>query len=91
MARMFGLKEFWGRHLDDEVQSVAGDVQGLLKFDNISPSEANVRDYVLQRARQEQNRIGRDGLAIVKSFFYEHIANTPVLLAQVVRTCSQGM
>jgi len=90
MARMFGLSEFWGSFLDDEVQSVAGDVQGWLQYDCKPPSEVNVRDYVLRRARQERSRIGRDGLAIVKSFFYEHIAQTPLLLAQVVRTCSRG-
>ena len=90
MARIFGLNDFWGSFLDDEVQSVASDVQGWLKDDGRSPSEANTRDYVLRRARQERNRIGRDGFAIVKSFFYEHIAQTPVLLAQIVRTCSEG-
>lgn len=90
MERMFGLSEFWGKFLDDEVQSVASDVQGLLQFDGKKPSKANVKNCVLLRARQEQKKIGKDGLAIVKSFFYEHIAQTPGLLAQVVRTCSQG-
>jgi hypothetical protein len=90
MAKMFGLSNFWGKYLDDEVQSVAGDVQGWLQEDCKEPSEVNVRDYVLRCARQEKKRIGRDGLAIVKSFFYEHIAYTPVLLSQVVRTCEQG-
>lgn len=90
MARMFGLSDFWGKYLDDEVQSVAGDVQGWIREDGIEPSEANVRKLVLRRARQEKNRIGKDGLAIAKSFFYEHIANTPELLAQVVRTCAAG-
>jgi hypothetical protein len=90
MTRMFGLSEFWGSFLDDEVQSVAGDVQGWLQADEKPSSEANVRDYILRRAHQEQKRIGSDGLAIVKSFFYEHIAGTPLLLAQVVRTCTQG-
>jgi hypothetical protein len=90
MARMFGLSDFWGRFLDDEVQSIASDVQGLLQFDGKPPSEVNVRDRVLLLARQKRDKIGKDGLAIVKSFFYEHIALTPVLLAQVVRTCSQG-
>jgi hypothetical protein len=87
---MFGLSEFWGRSLDDEVQSVAGDVQGWLSDDGTPPSEVNVRDYVLRRSRQERKRIGTDALAIVKSYFYEHIAQTPVLLAQVVRTCKSG-
>jgi hypothetical protein len=86
----FGLGEFWGRNLDDEVQSVANDVIGMLQIDNQPATEANVRARVLLRARQERGRIGRDGLAIVKSFYYEHIANNPVLLAQVVRSCSQG-
>ena len=35
-----------------------------------------------------QRTLGHDGLAIVKFFFYEHIAETPVLLSQIVRTCS---
>jgi hypothetical protein len=90
LDQMFGLNEFWGRYLDDEVQSVAGDVDGWLKADGQPASEANVKAYVLRRAEQERNRRGRDGLAIVKSFFYQHIADTPVLLAQVVRTCTQG-
>jgi hypothetical protein len=90
MERLFGLSEFWGRFLDDEVQGVASDVQGWLKFDGKTPSEANVKDCVLQRASQERSHIGRRGLAIVKSFFYEHIANTPALLAQVVRICVYG-
>lgn len=90
MARMFGLSDFWGGFLDDEVQSVASDVQGLLQHEGAPPSEANVRERVLLLARQQQNRIGKDGLATVKSFFYEHIAYTPVLLAQVIRTCAAG-
>ena len=90
MARMFGLYEFWGGILDDEVQSVASDVWGLLQADGKPATEANVKDFVLRRARQEQGRIGRDGLAIAKSFFYEHIAQTPNLLAQVIRTCTRG-
>lgn len=90
MAQMFGLSELWGVFLDDELQSVAGDVQGWLHDDGKPPTEENVRDCVLRRARQEQKRIGRDGLAIVKSFFYEYIAQTPVLLAQVVRVCAHG-
>ena len=90
MARMFGLSDFWGGFLDDEVQNVAGDVQGWLAANAELPTEAKVRDYVMRRALQERKRVGRDGLAIVKSYFYEHIARTPVLLAQVVRTCVQG-
>lgn len=89
MAEMFGLSEFWGGFLDDEVQSVAADVQGWLQDDVKPPSKENVRDYILRCARQQRNKIGKDGLAIVKSFFYEHIANTPILLDQVVRTCEQ--
>jgi hypothetical protein len=90
MARMFGLSDFWGGILDDEVQSIANDVQGWLQYDGIEPSEENVRDCVLKRAHQEHSRIGRDALAIVKSFFYEHIAQTPLLLAQIVRACAEN-
>lgn len=90
MARMFGLSDFWGGSLDDEVQNVASDVQGWLAADAEQPTEAKIKDYVLRRASQERKRIGRDGLAIVKSYFYEHVAQTPVLLAQVVRACTQG-
>lgn len=43
--------------------------------------------YLEKDLEEERKRIGHDGLAIVKSFFYEHIANTPVLLDQVVRSC----
>lgn len=53
-------------------------------------TEDAVKDCVLELSRLKKNRIGRDGLAIAKSFFYEHIANTPILLAQVVRTCMEG-
>lgn len=91
MGKMFGLSKFWGEHLDDEVQSVAGDVQGMLAYDNKPPTESNVRNSILLRARQERTRIGKMGLSIARSFFYEHIANTPVLLAQVVRTCQIGL
>jgi hypothetical protein len=90
MARMFDLSDFWGGFLDDEVQNVASDVHGWLKKDGKQPTDATVKEYVLQRAHQEQGRIGKDGLAIAKSYFYEHIANTPVLLAQVVRICASG-
>lgn len=87
---MFGLSEFWGCSLDDEVQSVAGDVQGMLAYEGAPANETNVRDRIRLRADQERKRIGRDGLAIVKSHYYEHIAQTPVLLGQIVRTCAQG-
>jgi hypothetical protein len=90
MERMFGLSEFWGRYLDKEVQSLAGVVQGVLQFSGKPPSGENVKNCILLCAHQEQNRIGQDGLAIVKSFFYEHIAQTQVLLDQIVRTCSEG-
>ncbi|GFE60797.1 hypothetical protein [Geobacter sp. AOG2] len=90
MERMFGLSEFWGGFLDDEVQIIASDVQGLLQFDGKQPTEASVRACVLQRASQERNKIGKDALAIVKSFFYEHIAHTQVLLDQVIRVCVHG-
>jgi len=90
MARIFGLSEFWGSYLGDAVQNVATDVNGLLKFDNLFPTVANVRSRVELLARQIRGKIGREDLAISKSFFYEHIANTPVLLAQIVRTCTQG-
>lgn len=90
MERLFGLREFWGKFLDDEVQNVAGDVQGWLQEDGIPPTEFNVRDRILRRASQERRQIGRRGLAIVLSSFYEHIAQTPVLLAQIIRTCEQG-
>ena len=88
--KLFGLSEFWGRTLDDEVQNVAGDVQGWLSDDGIRPTEDNVKHYILKRARQERKRIGKDCLAVAKSYFYEHIAQTPTLLAQIVRTCSVG-
>lgn len=90
LERMFGLSDFWGGFLDDEVQSVAGDIQGWLQDDGKLATDEIVREYVLRRARQERGRIGRDGLAIVKSFFYEHIAQTQVLLDQIVRSCSLG-
>lgn len=90
MARMFDLGNFWGGFLDDEVQNIASDVQGWLKDDSKQPSEMNVKEYILKCARQARNRIGKDGLSIPKSFFYEYIAETPVLLAQVVRTCVNG-
>lgn len=90
MEKMFGLSEFWGQYLDDEVQGVASDVQGWILEDNRDLDEGTVRDYVLRRARQEQRQIGRSGLAIVKSFFYEHIANAPNLLEQIIRTCEYG-
>lgn len=90
MDAMFGLNEFWGRILDDEVQMLASDVQGTLSYSRTAVSENTVRAEVLQQARRTRNRIGVDGLAIVKSSFYEHIAATPSLLDQVVRICTQG-
>ena len=90
MERLFGLSAFWGGFLDDEVQGVASDVNGLLAFDNQPPTESNVQLRVLQIANQARNKIGRDPLAIVKSSFYEHIAQTPNLLTQIVRICQRG-
>lgn len=87
MERMFGLSEFWGRFLDAEVQLVAGDVAEELKCNSISPSDDSVRTCLLRICNRQRNRIGKDGLAIVKSFFYEHIANTPLLRQQILRTC----
>ena len=90
MARIFGLRAFWSGFLDDELQSLAADVAGCIKFDKKPPTEAIVRNEVVKRAKQERNRIGRDPLAIAKSFFYEHVAQTALLLGQIVRTCEQG-
>lgn len=90
LESMFGLSDFWGRYLDDEVQSVASEVSGWLRFNGTPATEANIKSHVLICAKQKRDRIGRDALAIVQSFYYEHIAQTPVLLAQVVRTCTQG-
>ena len=90
MESMFGLSDFWGRYLDDEVQNVASEVMGWLNFDGISATTANVQSRLRERARQESETIGCRSLAIVKSFFYEHIAATPTLLDQVVRICTRG-
>lgn len=85
MERMFGLSDFWGRYLDDELQMLSGDVRGMLEIDGVMPTMVSVQVCVLQRATQERRRIGKDDLAIVKSYFYEHVANTPVLLDQILR------
>lgn len=85
MERMFGLNNFWGRYLDDELQMLSGDVRGMLQVDGVLPTIASVRDRVLIRAAQERRRIGMDDLSIVKSYFYQHIANTSVLLEQILR------
>jgi len=90
MAQIFELSEYWGRYLDDAVQNVASDVNGLLEFDGVPRTAPNVISRLMLLSRQTRNKIGREDLAISKSFFYEHIANTPVLLAQIVRTCTQG-
>lgn len=87
MEKIFGLSEFWGQYLDDEVQGVANDVQGRIQEDNKAVNEGTVREEVLRLAKQEERRIGSNALAIVKSFWYRHIAKTPNLLKQVVRTC----
>lgn len=91
MAKMFGLGEFWGGFLDDEVQNVSSDVKGWLDSDGIASTQTNVHACLINLANQQGRRIGKDGLAIVKSYFFRHIANTPILLAQVVRSCTQGM
>lgn len=90
MERMFGLSEFWGGFIDDDVQGVASDVSGMLEFDNLPTTEENIRSRVLLLADQARRKIGRHPLAIVKSYFYAHIANTPVLFDQVVRICMRG-
>jgi hypothetical protein len=90
MNRMFGLTEFWSRDLDDELQSIASRVADILRNYNPNPSVADIINEVKKEARRTKNRIGRDTLAIVKSHFYDHIANTQTLLDQVVRTCKKG-
>jgi hypothetical protein len=90
LERMFGLSDFWGKFLDDELQNVAGDVDGLLSVDGTAPTEANVKAKLILLANLKRKKIGKDDLAIVKSAFYDHIAQDQTLLSQVLRTCSQG-
>lgn len=86
----FGLSEFWGGFLDDEVQSVANDIEGWMRVNGVVPNEANIKHHVSERARQETEKIGSNGLSIVRSFFYQHISQTPKLLEQIFRICTQG-
>jgi len=90
MERIFGLSEFWGGFLDDDVQGVASDVNGLLEFDSFPPTHDNIRSRLLLLADQARRKIGHDPLAIVRSYFYDHIASTPELFDQVVRICTRG-
>lgn len=84
MERMFGLAAFWGKYLHVEIQGLASIVQHWLMEEGVQPSEANIKIQILKLASQERDQIGRGDLAIVKSFFYEHIARNPILLAQIV-------
>lgn len=91
LDRLFDVTEFWGRMLDDELQLIASQIEQDLAEDGTTPTEAIVIQRLHRESRKMHARISRDGLAIVKSAYYAHIANTPSLLAQVMRTCSQGI
>lgn len=89
LEEMFGLSEFWSRYLDDELQFIAGEISDGMRADQITPTELAVRKCLQRKIVEKKREIGREGLAIVKSSFYEHILATPSLFAQVVRTCMQ--
>jgi hypothetical protein len=91
LEAMFGLSDFWGGYLDDEVQNVSSDVSGWLSADKKPATANNVEKYLRMRAVQEGRRKGIDALSIPKSFYYDHIAQTPILLSQVVRSCQNKM
>lgn len=90
MNDMFKLSEFWGRDLETEVQLLASDISSNLQNSAIPATEANVSQEIDKLASQAYRRIGHDALSIVKHYFYRHIARTPILLNQIVRTCGFG-
>jgi len=65
---------------------MTSDVQYWLVSDRKDVTKDAEKDRVLNCPDIKNKQIGQDALAIVKSLFYEHIANTPVLLDQIVRT-----
>lgn len=91
LAKMFDLDEFWGQKLSDEVQLVAAELEDELSAEGIAPTIAEIKTRILRMADRMKRRIGHDSLAIVKSYFYGHMAQSPSLMDQVLRTCqAQG-
>jgi hypothetical protein len=91
MNDMFGLTEFWGRDLDDELQLMASQVAEILRNDKLVPSQDEIVRQIRREAQRKKKFIGHEALAIVKSHFYEHIIMNSTLLEEVVRTCTKGI
>lgn len=86
---MFHLTETWAEHLDDAVGELGNTVSGMLKFANKPAGFQNVRDAVVELAKQrtKERKIGSRALAISESYFYQHVANSRPLLDEVLRAC----
>jgi hypothetical protein len=90
LVRMFALIDFWGKNLDDEVQHIAGEIADDIRDSTVAVDEASVRRTLDRKGRQMARRIGHDDRAIVKTAFIAHIASSPSLFDQILRTCSHG-
>jgi hypothetical protein len=89
LDRLFDLSDFWSRHLNPEIQLLAGLISGDLRDEGIVATEIEVRTRLVRLSRQKDRSKGKEPLAIVHSHLYQHVLNTPDLFCQVLRTCLQ--
>lgn len=89
---MFHLTETWAEHLDDELGQIGNTASLLLRFSGKVPTFDNVRDAVIELAKQKtaDRKSGNRALAISESFYYQHVANSRYLMNEVVRACQNG-
>jgi hypothetical protein len=89
---VFHLTETWAEYLDDELGLIGNAVTLLLRFSQKPATFDNVRDAVVELAKQKtaERKGGNRALAISESFYYQHVANSRYLLNEVVRACQNG-
>jgi hypothetical protein len=84
---MFRLSEFWSSQIEDELQLIGSQVGDALQYDGVDPDEQAVAAKLKTLAEQKRREIGRRGLAICHSALYRFAADTPSVVADILRQC----
>lgn len=84
---MFQLSRLWSTQIQDELQIIGSDVSNALQSEGIAPDEQAVTNTLNALADQKAREIGRRGFAIRDSALYRFAAETPAVIADILREC----